>query len=128
MTLPSVGSDPTPIPKPTVDEAKARLLAWADEREAARKAAPFSVGTLGTMAVSAGVAAAGALAVGRLLSPRSSRRDDADDNSPGGVRKVGKALVNGALVMRAAKWAVPLAGKFVRDQAVKMVKKKFGGR
>jgi hypothetical protein len=97
-------SSPRVPPRPSIAEAKAGLLAWAeqtDERSKATKSnAAIVVGGL--------LAAAGGVLLVRMLTSRPS------PNTPVTPAPVGKRLVGLLLAAKAAKWLVPLALSAVR--------------
>lgn len=89
----------------SIADAKAKLMAWADEHDAAAKAK----GPRYAM-IAAGVAMAvvGGMAATRVLSSKRGAGDGGGRSGGGAVKSAGRSLLVWALVAGAKRWALPM--------------------
>lgn len=93
----------------STSSAKARLLAWADERDAAKLKARSSFVVIAAVG---GTALFGGLLVARMLLPRQR-----SGGSQPLANAVGKQLIRWALLVRAGSWLLPHVISAVRGAA-----------
>lgn len=100
---------PVPTAGLSLADAKARLLAWGEERDAGARAGGSSVRSV---LVAGAVAAAGAIVVSRLVLPR--RTGAVARSAPG---RVAAGMVRWVVFARVGRWLLPHAISALRGAA-----------